>query len=83
MRIIRYEESVYYANVDNFKYKVLKLSKINPEQIKESIQREVNDEMKTFVRIMKQEAKKAKKDDDNESAAPVRVIILSKFENFI
>ena len=30
IRIIRYEESLYYANVDNFKYKIIKLSKINP-----------------------------------------------------
>ena len=30
MKIIRYEESIYYANVDNFKYKIIKLSQIDP-----------------------------------------------------
>jgi len=30
VKIIRYEESIYYANVDNFKYKLIKLSQIDP-----------------------------------------------------
>jgi hypothetical protein len=32
IKIIRYEESVYYANVDNFKYQVLKIVGIKPEE---------------------------------------------------
>jgi len=31
IKIIRYEESLFYANVENFKYKVMKLTKINPD----------------------------------------------------
>ena len=31
IKIIRYEESLFYANVENFKYKVIKLTKVNPE----------------------------------------------------
>ena len=65
MRIVRYEESVYYANVDNFKYKVMKLSKVNPEQIKESIRQESAAEIKSYLKIVKQEAKNAKADDDD------------------
>ena len=26
IKILRYEESIYYANVENFKYKIIKLS---------------------------------------------------------
>jgi MFS superfamily sulfate permease-like transporter len=32
IKIIRFEESIYYANVDNFKYKVMKIVGINPRQ---------------------------------------------------
>jgi MFS superfamily sulfate permease-like transporter len=30
IKIIRFEESIYYANVDNFKYKIIKLSGVDP-----------------------------------------------------
>jgi len=40
IKIIRYEESVFYANVDNFKYKVIKLSGINPREILSKIEKE-------------------------------------------
>ena len=33
IRIIRYEESVYYANVDNFKYRIVKAVGIDPKDI--------------------------------------------------
>ena len=33
IKIIRYEESVYYANVENFKYKIMKMCQINPDEI--------------------------------------------------
>ena len=30
IKIIRYEENIYYANVENFKYRIIKLVGINP-----------------------------------------------------
>jgi hypothetical protein len=42
IKIIRYEESLYYANVDNFKYQVFKLSGVNPEKLKQLIKKEEN-----------------------------------------
>ena len=30
IKIIRYEESIYYANVENFKYRFMKLAGVNP-----------------------------------------------------
>jgi hypothetical protein len=33
MKIIRYEASVYYANVDNFIYKIIKLSGLEPNEL--------------------------------------------------
>ncbi len=33
IKMIRYEESVYYANVENFKYKIVKLCGINPDEV--------------------------------------------------
>lgn len=32
VKIIRYESSVYYANVENFIYKITKLSGVNPHE---------------------------------------------------
>ena len=37
VKIIRYEESIYYANVDNFKYKVMKQSGVNPATVTEQL----------------------------------------------
>lgn len=54
IRIIRYEESLYYANVDNFRYKIMKLSKINPDTIKYRIQKESQREIKSFIQMFKQ-----------------------------
>ena len=42
IKIIRYEESLYYANVDNFKYQVFKLSGVNPEKLNQLIKKEEN-----------------------------------------
>jgi hypothetical protein len=42
IKIIRYEESLYYANVDNFKYQVFKLSGVNPEETNILIKKEEN-----------------------------------------
>ena len=58
IRIIRYEESLYYANVDNFRYKVLKLSKINPDLIKQKIIKESKKEIKSFIKMYKQKKNK-------------------------
>lgn len=65
IRIIRYEESVYYVNVDNFKYKVLKLSKINPDEIKSRINSETKQELGKLMKLLKQTKKE--KDDENKS----------------
>ena len=39
-KILRFEESVYYANVDNFKYKVMKYSELNIDGVMKKILRE-------------------------------------------
>ena len=39
IKIIRYEASLYYANVENFTYKIQKLSGIKPDEIIESIKK--------------------------------------------
>ena len=33
VKIVRYEESIYYANVDNFKYRIVKAVEIDPKEI--------------------------------------------------
>ena len=48
IKIIRYEESIYYANVDNFKYKVLKLVNLNPQQILADINVDLAKEFKAL-----------------------------------
>ena len=50
IKIIRYEESVYYANVDNFKYRIIKLVGIDPATEIIRINKEkANDEKKLQV----------------------------------
>ena len=39
VKIIRYESSLYYANVENFVYKVIKLSGVNPNDIESKIKK--------------------------------------------
>lgn len=56
IRIIRYEESVYYANVDNFKYKVMKLSRINPDFIKTKMSKEISNEIKNLIKKYKRKS---------------------------
>lgn len=46
IKIIRYEESVYYVNVDNFKYKIFKLSQINPTEVLAKINKSYQNELK-------------------------------------
>jgi hypothetical protein len=50
IKIIRYEESVYFANVDNFKYKIIKLSQNHPY--------ELADKMNSHIKSAKKELKK-------------------------
>ena len=40
IRIVRYESSVYYANVENFIYKIIKLSRVDPADITAKIHKE-------------------------------------------
>ncbi len=51
MKILRFEESIYYANVDNFKYKVLKLSKTNPAEILNRIKKDREAEQKLAKKL--------------------------------
>ncbi len=37
IKIIRYESSLYYANVENFSYKIVKLSGVNPSEVIQQI----------------------------------------------
>jgi MFS superfamily sulfate permease-like transporter len=56
IKIIRYEESIYYANVENFKYKVIKLARVNPAEIVAKIKKEksrVVNETRKAARIAK------------------------------
>lgn len=46
IKIIRYEESIYYANVDNFKYKIVKLSGVNPTEILASVKKQKDIQLK-------------------------------------
>lgn len=39
IKIIRYEESIYYANVDNFKYKIIKLCNVRPDEIRKKLKK--------------------------------------------
>ena len=51
IKIIRYEESVYYANVDNFKYKIFKLANVDPVEIMHSINKEYHKECKKLDKL--------------------------------
>ncbi len=51
IKIIRYEESIYYANAENFRYKVIKLSEVDPLDVLNSIQREYKRLLKDFKKL--------------------------------
>jgi hypothetical protein len=51
IKIIRYEESVYYTNVDNFKHKVTKLVGFNPEELLQNIDRECDKLYKDLEKV--------------------------------
>ena len=48
---MRFEESIYYANVDNFKYKVVKFSKMNVAEILAKI----NKEKSEYAQVLNQQ----------------------------
>ena len=48
VKIIRYEESIYYANADNFKYKIIKLSQLDPVEILNRIENESKSQLKEY-----------------------------------
>ena len=51
IKIIRYEESIYYANVDNFKYKIIKQIGINPAQVISKINKDNANERKRLAQL--------------------------------
>jgi hypothetical protein len=52
MKIIRYEESLYFANVENFKYQIFKLSGLDPNKVLEEIKKKDKQEKNvTFLFI--------------------------------
>jgi hypothetical protein len=55
MKIIRYEESVYYANVENFKYKIMKMCGINPDLIIAKLKKEQERDKKNVERLRRLE----------------------------
>lgn len=55
IKIIRYEESLYYANVDNFKYQMLKLSTINPNFIQTETEKLYAVELKKLMKLYAQQ----------------------------
>jgi hypothetical protein len=53
IKIIRYEESIYYANADNFKYKIKKLSGFDPIELykKEQKRQSRNNKLGALSRV--------------------------------
>ncbi len=70
IKIIRYEESVYYANVDNFKYKVMKLAGVKPSEILSDIERDCKAE---FKHVEKMAAKQMKLLKDGRSTEHLNI----------
>jgi hypothetical protein len=42
IKILRYEESIYFANCENFIYKIIKFSGVNPNEIISKIKKKKN-----------------------------------------
>ena len=81
IKIIRYEESVYYVNVDNFKYKVIKLTGINPELVLQKIDADCD---KLFKKLEKDVLKQKKMNKTNSFIGEKmfdRIKILFKINN--
>ena len=60
IKIIRYEANVYYANVDNFKYRVCKLSLVEPKEVIALMDKKKERHAKLLARIAKKKLKKLK-----------------------
>ncbi len=61
IKILRFEESVFYANVDNFKYKVIKFSDVKINDILVKIKKVKAEKDKLFEEKKTIEVKKFKK----------------------
>lgn len=48
IKIIRYESSIFYANVDNFVYKIGKLSGVNQNEVLERINDKIDEYSKSI-----------------------------------
>ena len=57
IKIIRYEESVFYANVDNFKYKVQKLAGVVPSEVLADIENECKVQYKPLEKMAAKQKK--------------------------
>ena len=51
IKIIRYESSIFYANVENFTYNIIKLARVNPIEINEKIAKRRAEYMKKINRL--------------------------------
>ena len=78
IRIIRFEASLYYANVENFNYKVAKLSEIKVDEVTAAVKKaKVQYEENTrkikarHQKIEKQAKKNALKAIDEDSAPTI------------
>lgn len=66
IKIIRYESNIYYANVENFIYQVIKLSKINLRDLISLIEDKNEKADKLIKRIKIKKVKDLKKKKNNE-----------------
>ena len=57
IKIIRYEESIYYANAETFKYKVIKLSEVDPFEIINKIKRDAKQQENEYKKLRKKKLK--------------------------
>ncbi|CAF0955390.1 unnamed protein product [Brachionus calyciflorus] len=78
IKIIRYEESIYYANVDNFKYKIIKLSGVNPANVLKSIKKQ-----KDIQEKLAKKAHEAGFDDLESQMNPDNIHNAIKLKNII
>lgn len=66
IKIVRYEESVFYANVDNFKYKVIKLSGIDPQKITKKIDKECEEQYSKVTKLLSRQKALVKKNKSTD-----------------
>ena len=55
IKILRYEESIYFANCENFIYKIIKFAGVNPNEIISKIKKKKN----SYEKKMKSKQKNA------------------------